>query len=175
MRKIFIIGAMFCLFSIAVAVSAQSNFAGDWKLDKEKSELGERSRLKSMTMNVIQSETELTVDRKAEVEEGGQGDGGDRPGGGGRGMGRGGNAGPMTYNLKGKETDAGSEAKLKAKVKDKKLELTQIRSFEGPMGSVSVKTVETWELSDEGKTLTISSKTETPRGDRSTKMVFTKD
>ncbi len=170
MRKSFIFGAMFCFFSMAVAASAQSNFAGDWKLDKEKSELGERSRLKSITISVAQSETELTVDRKAELEEeGGQGNGG------GRGMVRGASAGPVTYNLEGKETRADGDAKLKAKVKDKKLELTQIRSFEGPVGSVSITTVETWELSDEGKTLTISTKRETPRGDRNSKMVFIKD
>ena len=64
---------------------------------------------------------------------------------------------------------------LKAKVeKDGGLKLTQDRSFEGPMGAMTIKTVENWKLSEDGKTLTVSSNTETPRGTRSQKMVFTK-
>ncbi len=174
MRKSFVLGAMFCLFAMSVAVSAQGEFAGDWTLDKEKSELGERSRVKSMTMNVTQSDTELTYERKVEREEGGQGGGGR----GGRGPRGGGNAGAVTYNLEGEETTATTprgEAKLTAKkLEGDKLELTRSQSFEGRMGAITIKTVETWELSEDGKTLTVSSETETPRGARNSKMVFSK-
>jgi hypothetical protein len=184
MKKKIALVAGLCLLVMAAAVSAQekqTNFAGDWKLDKDKSELGERNRIESMTMKVTQTEKELTVERKAE-RAGRPGDEGE--GRGRRGMrGGGGNQQPLTYSLDGKETKAttgggrfGGEAKLKAKSeKDGKMKLMQTRSFEGPMGSMSIKTTEIWELSADGKTLTVSSETETPRGTRSSKMVFMKE
>ncbi len=166
------------LLSMAIAISAQTtpNYAGDWTLDKDKSELGERSRVKSMTMNVTQTDKELTYERKAEREAAPEGGGRGMGGGGGRGPG-GGEPGAMTFSLDGKETKAEAgrgEAKLKAKAEKEKLTLSTERNFEGPMGSISLTTVETWELSSDGNTLTVSSQTKTPRGDQSQKMVFTK-
>ena len=172
MRKSLILGAVLSLFVITVAVSAQGNFAGDWTLDKDKSEMGERSRIKSMTMNVTQSDAELKYERKAEREE---------REGGGRGAGRrgrGGNAGSVAVSLDGKETTVKTprgDAKLTAKKLDgNKLQVTRAQTFEGRMGEITITTVETWELSDDGKTLTVSSETETPRGTRNSKMVFVK-
>lgn len=181
MRKSFILmTAVFTLvFSVAASAQSATNFAGDWTLDKDKSELGERSRVKSMTMKVTQSDNELTYERKVEREarEGG---------GGGRGMGRGrrgggGNVGAIAFSLDGEETTVeakgrrGGEVKLQSKTHEGgKLELWITRSFEGRNGSMTIKTIETWELSEDGKTLTVNSETETPRGKRESKMVFTK-
>lgn len=178
MRNSFILAASFLLLLVAIPISAQTtpNYAGDWTLDKDMSELGERSRVKSMTMNVSQTDKELTYERKAEREAAPEGGGG-RGMGGGRGPG-GGEPGVMTFSLDGKETKAKTgrgEAKLKAKADKGKLTLTTERNFEGPNGSISLTTVETWELSSDGKTLTVSSETKTPRGDQSQKMVFTKE
>lgn len=177
MRKSFVLGIVMCVFTLVGAASAQkANYSGNWVLDKDKSELGRRSRVKLMTMKVTQSETELSYERKVEREEGGSGRGGRGRGRGGRGR----NAGAVKFNLEGKESEVpGSgrfgKAKLKAKILDDGgLGLTQIRSFEGRNGSVEIKTVETWKLSKDGNTLTISSETETPRGTRSSKMVFSK-
>ncbi|MEZ5344887.1 MAG: hypothetical protein R2681_04945 [Pyrinomonadaceae bacterium] len=177
MRKSLFLTAGILLFLGAMSVSAQSisNYSGDWKLDTAKSELGERARIKSMTMNVSQTDKELTYERKAEREAPPEGGGG-RGMGGGRGPG-GGEPGAMTFSLDGKETKAEmprGEAKLKAKTENGKLKLTTERSFEGPMGSISLTTVEIWELSSDGNTLTVSSETKTPRGDQKQKLVFTK-
>jgi hypothetical protein len=184
MNKKIALLAAFCMLLMAVVISAQekqTNFAGDWTLDKEKSELGERNRIESMTMKVSQTEKELSVERKAKRAEPAGGNEGE----GRRGMrgGGGGNEEPVTYSLDGKETKVkmeggrlSGEAKFKAKSeKDGTMKLMQTRSFETPMGSRSIKTTETWELSADGKTLTISSESETPRGNRSTKMVFSKN
>ncbi|MCB1023945.1 MAG: hypothetical protein KDB79_06140 [Acidobacteria bacterium] len=178
MRNSYILAAGFLLLFVAFTISAQTtpDYSGDWTLDKDKSELGERSRVKSMTMNVSQTDKTLTYERKAEREAAPEGGGGGRGMGGGRGPG--GDQSAMTFSLDGKETKAETgrgEAKLKAKAESGKLELTTERSFEGPMGSISIKTVETWELSSDGKTLIVSSETKTPRGDQSQKMVFTKN
>ena len=181
MRKSFVLATAIFMLAFSVAISAQSSadFAGDWTLDKDKSELGQRSRVKSMTMKVTQSDNELTYERKVEREarEGG---------GGGRGAGRGrrgggGNVGAIAFSLDGKETKVeapgrrGGEGTLKSKLHENgKLELWMTRNFEGRNGSISVKTTETWELSEDGKMLTINSAMETPRGTRESKMVFTK-
>lgn len=80
-----------------------------------------------------------------------------------------------TYTLDGKESDDG-DISLKAKTeKDGKLKLTQSRNIETPMGSINVKTVETWQLTDEGKTLKVVRETETPRGSQTSEMIFTKN
>ncbi len=174
----------FCLVLMVLAAAAQDktpNFGGDWKLDTAKSDLGERTRIVSMTMKVTQTEAELIFERTVKREER---DGAGMGGGMGRGMGRGmgggmGGGGKQTFDLSGKETSAtgemGGSAKLKAKTeKEGRLKLITMRSFETQMGSMLVKTVESWQLSEDGKTLTITSDTETPRGNRSAKMVFVK-
>ncbi len=178
MRKSIMFGALLSLFVLAGAVSAQSNYAGDWKLDKENSELGERSRVKSMTMNVTQNDDELTYERKVEREE--------RDGAGGRGRGRrgmrgGGNAGPVTFKLDGTETStdvdrgfATGKVTRKAEEKEAALLLTTKSVFDTPRGEMKITSVETWSLAEDGKTLTVSAETETPRGSRSSKLVFTK-
>ena len=102
--------------------------------------------------------------------------------GAGRGRrGGGGNVGAIAFSLDGKETKVeapgrrGGEVTLKSKLHENgKLELWMTRNFEGRNGSISVKTTETWELSEDGKMLTINSAMETPRGTRESKMVFTK-
>lgn len=161
---------LFAAFTVFSQEKAR-DYSGTWKLDLAKSEMGERSRVESMDMTVTQSDNDLNVERKAKMSE---------PPGGGMG-GRGGMGGPgggkMTYDLSGKDTKVsgamGGEVGLQAKVeKDGGLKLTQNRSFEGPMGAMTIKTVETWSLSEDGKTLTVSSSTETPRGTRNQKMVF---
>jgi hypothetical protein len=164
---LFVLIAAFSVFSQDKA----AEYAGSWKLDLAKSEMGERSRVESMDMTVTQTKDELTVERKAKMAEG-------QGGGMGRG-GMGGGAGKMAYSLTGKETTAafgmGGEAKLSAKIeKGGKLTLSQERNIETQMGAMTIKTVEKWELSEDGKTLTISSSTETPRGARNQKMVFAK-
>jgi TonB family protein len=58
--------------------------------------------------------------------------------------------------------------------KDGKIKLISTRSFETQMGAMAIKTVEVWELLDNGKTLKITRETETPRGSQSSEMYFTK-
>jgi hypothetical protein len=187
MRIKIVLMAVFCMILGVAAVSAQdktTNFAGNWELDAGKSKLSDMMRIESMTMNVAQTDKDLTIETKtkrAERPEGemrggnGGGNGGGRRGGGRMGRGMGGD-GTFNYTLDGKETSATSgDAKLKAKFeKDGKLKLMQTRNLETPMGAVSIKTNETWELKDDDKTLIVKRDTETPRGTQSSEMYFTK-
>ncbi len=161
------------LSAVAFGQKDAPDFAGEWNLDVENSELGRRP-IKSMTMTVTQTENELSYQRKAEMDENvGQGFGR-------RGMRGGGGEQAFTFDLTGKETTApvargrGGSAKLMASVKDGVLTLAQTREFEGRMGPMTIKMTETWTLSEDGNTLTVNSETETPRGTRSSKMVFVK-
>ncbi len=175
--------AVFCIILSVAAVSAQdktTNFAGNWELDTSKSKLSDRVRIESMTMNIAQTEKDLTVETKTtRAENEMRGNGGNRRRGGGGGGMMGGDA-TLTYTLDGKETLAESsaaigETKLKAKFeKDGKLKLVQTRTIETQMGGISIKINENWELKDDGKTLIIKRDMETPRGTQSSEMYFTK-
>ncbi len=196
MKKVSVLLAVFCLLLTAGTVFAQdkvSNFAGSWELDISKSKLPERTRVESMTFNVTQTDKEIKVEtntKRAARPEGdrpaGDGNGGMRQG---SGMGRGGRMmgggnGTVTYSLDGKETTVNAEmpegmppssVALKAKTeKDGKLKLTSSRSFDTPNGSMSIKTTETWELTDGGKGLKVTRDIETPRGTQSSEMYFVK-
>lgn len=187
MKRFTLVFAALMLCAVfAYGQNETANYAGTWTLDASKSELGERARIKSMTMTVAQTADELSYERKIEREEredGGEGGGfgGGRPGGGGgmgggRGGGMGGGNQSATFTLDGKETKATGEmgtSKQKAKSEKGVLKLTQERSFQTPMGAMSLNTTEKWTLSEDGKTLTVKSETATPRGSRNMKMVFT--
>jgi hypothetical protein len=192
MKNLAILFAFVCLFAIgAAAQTKKADYSGEWTLDAAKSKLGERSRIEGMTMKVTQTEKELTIEtttkRTAPQGEmaGGSGVSGSMPapvGGGrvegGRGGMRGGE-GTSVYSLEGKETTAegvmGGKATLKAKVeKENKLNLSRTQTIDSPNGQAIVSIKEAWELSADGKTLTVRRDVESPRGTNSTEMVFTK-
>jgi hypothetical protein len=181
--------AMFVI-GVASAFAGTPNFAGEWKLDVSKSKLPEMMRIESMTMTVAQSEKELKYSTatkrkpRPEGEMGGQGGGQARGGpGGGQGRGGMGGDGTFTFSLDGKETTAEvqgfggpSTAKLKATLeKDGKLKLSNSRSMSTPMGEIEITTKETWVLSADGKTLTVTKVTNSPRGEMTSEMVFEKN
>lgn len=201
MKKVSILAVFFGLLLTAGAAFAQTkaaNFAGTWELDASKSKMGERNRVESMTLDVKQTDKDLTVattTKRAARPEGGQppndpngtmrgggGNGGMR-GGMGRG-GMGGGNGTVTYSLDGKEMTIASEplnnmpamkTMLKSKMeKDGKLKLMSTRNFDTPMGSMSVKTTDTWELVDGGKGLKVTRDVETPNGAQTSEMYFNK-
>ena len=90
--------------------------------------------------------------------------------------------GSVTYSLDGKELKVemdGPNGKMPVVYKgaaaaDGSLTLSNSRTFNGPMGEVSMTTKETWRLSADGKTLTIDRESTTPRGQQTAKLVFVK-
>ena len=183
MRKLLFLTAAVCLFSIAAfAQDRKANYSGTWTLDAGKSKLDDRSRnIESMTMTVAQTETEISVTtetkRAAPPPDAAQAM---RPGGGRGGFGGGGD-GKTVYSLDGKETKVeidGPNGKmpqaLKAKSDAGKLQLSKSISFSGPNGDVTITTKETWEITADGKTLTVNRESSNPRGTNSLTMVFVK-
>lgn len=177
MKKILFLTCVGCLLHLAAFAQNKTDFSGDWELDTVKSKLDERMRVESMTMKVAQTEKELkveTVTKRSAQTDGGMNRGGGMMGG----------SGPQTlvYSLDGKETKAevgsgmmAGTATLKASLEtDGKLKLSSTRDINTQMGAMTIKTKETWELTDGGKTLKVSREMETPRGTNSSELVFTK-
>lgn len=177
MKRNIVLAAIFSLFLFALSASAQTaNYSGTWTLDVSKSKLGERNMIAEQTLTVVQTANDITITPKTKRNPPPDGMGG----GGGRG-GFGGGDNATTYSLDGKETKTEVEGRmgkmpvtLSAKTEGGKLHLSSSSTFSGPNGEMTITTKETWELSSDGKTLTINTERATPRGTDSTTRVFTK-
>jgi hypothetical protein len=177
MKRALTICGLFCALMIVVAaVSAQkgANFSGTWELDKAKSQLSQRQAdsIKSATWIIAQDDRQISSEQKIERVEGGGG-------GGGRGRGFGMGGGQLTVKLDGSETTTESErGKSTSKAKwlngGKTLEITSVTSGEFQGNAFTMTSTEHWELSGDGRTLTVHRKTETQRGPQESTWVLTK-
>ena len=182
MKKNLVLAALSMLvFAFAVSAQKATDFSGTWSLDVSKSKLGDRNMIESQTLTVTQTATDITIQpatkRLPPPADAPMGGGGGRMGGGM--MGGGDTA--TTYTLDGKDKTVELEGpmgkmpvSMKAKVDGAKLILSTARTFNSPMGEVSMTTKETWELSADGTTLTINAERTSPRGADSTTKVFVK-
>jgi len=144
-------------FALSVGLLAQApNFAGTWKLNAEKSEMGGGGGRMGGRMGggmmgemvVKQSAAELSVTRGEQTS---------------------------VYKLDGSEsTNEGmrGETKSKAKVEGSTIVIDSTSSFEGPNGSMTINSKEVWSM--DGGSLVITATRSTPRGERTTKMVYDK-
>jgi hypothetical protein len=191
MKRNFVLMAIFALFTLSAAAQQDKgttpNFSGAWDLNVAKSQLGDRNNIESQTMTVAQTATTLKVETATKrtapptVTPGGSESGKPRMGGGMGGGRFGGGDTPWTYGLEGKETKsemsgpAGAmPVTLNAKFDGGKLYLSRSSTFNGPMGEVTMTTKETWELSADGKTLTVNTERTSMRGTETTTKVFAK-
>lgn len=180
------------IFTLAVHAAAPANFAGTWNLDKGKSQ-GLNPRLQgadSVTWTISQTDKTITIEEKvAGGQMGGPGAGappagapaGGPPGGqgGGRGGMMGGMGGPRTFNLDGTETSAdmgrGKVTRKATVAGDGSVQLVSKSTFTGQDGNEIVSTTtEKLALSGDGKTLTVTRHSESPRGPQDSTYVFTK-
>src|SRR2546423_14532559 len=115
MRRLFLIAGLMTALGLAVVAAsafAPANFAGNWSLDKAKSQgLSPRMQnAESVTWMITQDGKTISIDSKVVAgapPAGGAGGGGGGGGGGGMGGGGqrgGGPAGPQVYNLDGNES-----------------------------------------------------------------------
>lgn len=201
MRKLlFAFGLTSALVFALAAQAAAPNFAGTWTLDKSKSQgLSQRvQNAESVSWVIAQTDKDITIEEKI-VGGGGPGGGGgggaaapagSPPAGGapqggqGGGPGRGGMGGMMgglrTYNLDGSET-AGDTGRAKFTRKatmssdGKTLELVQKTTFQTQDGTEVTSTLsDKLTLSADGKVLTVTRHSESPRGTQDSTLVFNK-
>lgn len=179
MKKLGLISALMIAFSLVVLAASTvppPNFAGTWSLDKAKSQ-GLSPRLQgadSVVWTITQDEKTISIEQKVTGGQppGGGGGGGTGGGGGGGGMGGGrGPAGPMAYNLDGKEVTSDitggqitGKSSLKATWADTALELSRKTTFTTPDGERVSSTRQKLSLSGDGKVLTAVVHSEGGRG-----------
>ena len=168
MKKLFLAGtAVLCLFAFSAFAQKAADFSGKWNLDLSKSDLGQQAAMiKSQTVTITQSGTSFKVSTQTERNAPPEG-----AGGGGRGFGGGG--GDQSYTLDGKEVSTDRQTpngtmtiKTTASQSGNKVVISSV--FPGPNGDI--KSTTTYELSGDGKTLTVTR--ESTRG--TSKSVYTK-
>ena len=181
MKKLFFATAVVCLFALAAFAQKAPNFSGTWTLDVGKSKLGDRNNIESQTLTVTQSDKDIKIETATKRTP----PPANAAGGGGGGMGGGGRMGggdiPLTYTLDGKETKMDMTMgqntipmTMSAKIESGKLLTSRSSTFNGPNGAMTSTTKETWELSGDSKTLTVTTERTSPRGTDTTTKIFTK-
>jgi len=172
MNKLFFATAFVCLFAFAAFAQKPADLSGKWNLDLTKSDLGQQAAMiKSQTVTITQSGTSFKVSTQTErnappADAAGGGGGGNRGGGFGGG-------GDQSYTLDGKEVSTERQMqngtvtiKTTATQSGNKVVISSI--FPGPNGDV--KSTTTYELSGDGKALTVTR--ESTRG--TSKSVYSK-
>jgi hypothetical protein len=189
MKKAFwVFGLLMAFAFVALASSAiaPANFAGTWKLDKDKSKglsQGMQSA-ESVIWTITQDDKQITIDSKvtaAAIPAAGTAAGGPGSGGGG-GMRGGGMGGPRTYTLDGKEvtTDAGGQMGGSNTMKSswsnegKTLELSSVRTGNREGVEFKFTSSDKMSLSADGKVLTVERHSDSPRGPQESTLVFNK-
>ena len=161
--------AVVCLFAFGAFAQKSADFSGKWNLDLTKSDLGQQAAMiKSQTVTITQSGTSFKVSTATERNTPP-----DSAGGGGGGRGGFGGGGDQSYTLDGKEVSTERQTqngtmtiKTTASQTGNKVVVTSV--FPGPNGDI--KSTTTYDLSSDGKTLTVSR--ESTRG--TSKSVYTK-
>jgi len=180
MRRLFLIAGLMTALGLAVVAAsafAPANFAGNWSLDKSKSQgLDPRMQnAESVTWAITQDDKQISIDSK--VVAGAPAAGG--PGGGG-GMGGGrGPTGARVFSLDGKEATAEAQGgtnttKTTWSADGKTLELSAVRAGSRDGNEFKFTTVEKLSLSGDGKVLTDVRHNEGPRGAMDSTLVFNK-
>ena len=154
--------ATVAIFSSFSAHAQKTSFAGEWKLNEAKSELGEFGGRVARIIKAEQKDSSITVSKTTPGFNGGD---------------------PMvntvtlTYDGKVVETEGFGGSKRKSTAKwsadGKTLTMTSNMSFERDGQTMEFKSTENWTLTADGM-LSVATTSTSPRGDMSTKAVYTK-
>jgi hypothetical protein len=153
-----VVGAMFLLAATAAAQSALPNFSGTWNLDAAKSDFGMMPAPESIVMVIDHKEptVKVTTTQKSQMGD---------------------SSNDSTYTTDGKDNvnklrSPAGDQDVKSTTKWNGKALTTSRTIEAQGMSVGID--DAWELSTDGKVLTINRQLKTPQGDLSMRLVFNK-
>lgn len=155
------------LLSFAV-MPDKSKFEGSWKLNENKSELGDfGGRFTPKKIKVEQKEDAITIAKTVPGFNGGE----DQV-----------RTETLTFNGKTTETtntggfgNSKRKATLKWSADEKSFVISQNTVFEGQDGPIEITGTETWTLSADGKTLTAETHSSSPQGEFTIKGVYDKE
>ena len=152
---------LFFLYSANTYARDIADFSGEWTLNEDKSEMDESRFGPSKTLKITQTENSLVIERTR--------------------MGRDGQERKIKdeYNLNGEEklteNERGTTKTIATWSEDSKiLSLNSHRKITRGDQTFEITTEENWVLSDDGSTLTIKAFSSTPRGERSSVLVYSK-
>jgi hypothetical protein len=151
-------GVILLLAVAAVAQNATPNFSGTWNLDVAKSDFGPAPPPDSVVMVIDHKEPNL---KATTMQKGSQGDTTNESN-----ITTDGKANVNKLRTMGGELDVSSTSTWNGK------KLATVRTFE--VQGMSIGMNDSWELSDDGKVMTMVREIKTPQGDFGTKMVFNK-
>lgn len=139
-----------------------ANFSGEWKLNESKSELGQMARFATRVIKADQKDDSIIIAQTAPSFNGE-----DRT-----------LTETLTYDGKETETSLFGNSKRRSGAKwsddGKKLIINYTLELDFGGQTSEVKGTETWNLSDDGKTLTVQINSSSSRGDFSSKAVYDK-
>lgn len=180
MKKNLVVSAIALVFALTLTASAQkapADFSGKWTLDMSKSKVSdnERAAIESQTLTVTQSAADIKVETATKrVAPAGAPAG--SPDGGRMGAG----ASAATYPF-GKETTVEQQrgqmtipVTYGSKWDGAKLITWNSMTMNTPNGESKRSTKEVWEMSADGKTLTVTRENNGPQGAMSSTRVYTK-
>jgi len=153
-----VVGAILLLTLVAVAQGAAPNFSGTWSLDAAKSDFGPIPGPESIVMVIDHKEPTLKVNVTQKTPMGEA-------------------ANDSTYTTDGKDNinkmrSPAGEQDVKSTTKWNGKTLTTSRTIEAQGMTIGID--ETWDLSADGKVLTINRMLKTPQGDFNTKITMNK-
>jgi hypothetical protein len=152
---------LFTLAAPAAFAGTNPDFSGEWKLNEGKSVLPQFGRA-AKTLKVEGSVEAIAIQRISTNQQGEDVTTSEK----------------LTTDEKETESTVFGTNKKKSKTKwsddGKKLNVKSVIAFERNGQTMEIKTTEVWSLSDDGKTLTIESTTESTRGTSTTKLVYDK-
>ncbi len=155
MRRWMMLAAAAAVFSLCLPAAEKPNFSGSWKLNNARSDFG--------PMPSGPDKFERTIDHKepnlkmttVQAFQGQE------------------RSNDVEYVIDGQEKTVETPmgpVKVKPEWKGDNLEITVKREIQGSQ----IQSVETWSLSEDGKTLTVKTEISTPQGDFSLKFVMDK-
>lgn len=139
----------------------KTDFSGTWKLNENKSNLGENSRFASSELVITQNADKLTVERTTTNMNGEE------------------MKLKSDYTLDGKEyeeTVRNRPRKVTANWANdgKEIIISSSSKFERNGEQMEFTSKETWKLSEDGKSLIVDMNSSSPRGDRKMQLVYDK-
>ena len=151
------------LFAFRPAQTLQTDFSGTWKLNENKSELGQFGARGVPSKIVIEQKADaISLTKTATSFQGDETTGTEM----------------LTFDGKESESVFLGTSKKKSSIKwsadGKEMVVTSNIAFEMQGQTIDISSVENWSLSADGKTIAVSSKINTPQGEIATKSVFDK-
>ena len=156
------VAALICLTSTAAFLFANADFSGEWKLNEQKSELGQYGRMAARTIKITSQPDAISFERNVTAQNGEERTVTEK----------------LTFD--GKETESApfGTAKKKSTAKwtddGQTLNVNSVITFDRNGETMEIKVAEAYKLIDNGQGLSIESNSTSSFGTNTMKLVYDK-